>query len=94
MMCGPCYALIGHFDLNPDGHYPKILLNNADLLASADLRQAVLLVWAYAVIRLTEGYGLWKGRAWAEWLGTAGKYARFSRHGGQDVFGKPMRKQS
>jgi uncharacterized membrane protein (DUF2068 family) len=62
------YALIGHFHLNPEGHYPKILLNNADLLASVDLRQAILLAWAYAAIRLTEGYGLWKDRAWAEWL--------------------------
>jgi uncharacterized membrane protein (DUF2068 family) len=62
------YALIGHFHLDPDAHYPRILLNDATLLANANLRQAVLLAWAYASIRLTEGYGLWKDRAWAEWL--------------------------
>ncbi len=62
------YALIGHFHLDPDAHYPRILLNDATLLANANLRQAVLLAWAYAAIRLTEGYGLWKDRAWAEWL--------------------------
>lgn len=62
------YALIGHFHLDPDAHYPRILLNDATLLANANLRQAVLLAWAYAAIRLTEGYGLWKDKAWAEWL--------------------------
>jgi uncharacterized membrane protein (DUF2068 family) len=65
------YALIGHFHLDPDAHYPRILLNDATLLANANLRQAVLLAWAYAAIRLTEGYGLWKDRAWAEWLAAA-----------------------
>lgn len=62
------YALIGHFHLDPDAHYPRILLNDATLLANANLRQAVLLAWAYAAIRITEGYGLWNDRACAEWL--------------------------
>ena len=62
------YALIGHFHMNPDAHYPRILINDAEQLANANLRQVVLLAWAYAAIRLTEGYGLWKDRAWAEWL--------------------------
>ena len=61
-------ALIGHFHLNPDAHFPRILLDDAAILANANLSQAVLLAWAYAAIRLTEGYGLWKDRAWAEWL--------------------------
>ena len=61
-------ALIGHFHLDPDAHFPRILLDDADILANANLSQAVLLAWAYAAIRLTEGYGLWKDRAWAEWL--------------------------
>ncbi len=47
------YALIGHFHLDPDAHYPKMLLNNATLLANANLQQAVLLAWAYAAVRLT-----------------------------------------
>lgn len=62
------YALIGHFHLNPDAHYPKMLLDDAALLASSNLRQAILLAWGYAGIRLLEGYGLWRDRAWAEWL--------------------------
>lgn len=62
------YALIGHFHLDPDAHYPRMLLNDATLLANANLRQVVLVAWIYAAIRLLEGYGLWKDRAWAEWL--------------------------
>ena len=62
------FALIGHFHLDPMGHYPTMLLDYADLLENANLRAAVLLAWAYAALRLTEGYGLWRDRAWAEWL--------------------------
>lgn len=62
------YALIGHFHLDPDAHYPRMLLQDASWVANADLRQAVLLAWAYASIRLLEGFGLWRDRAWAEWL--------------------------
>ena len=62
------YALIGHFHLSPDSHYPRALLDYATMLRDANMRQVVLLAWAYASIRLTKGSGLWKDRAWAEWL--------------------------
>ena len=62
------YALIGHFHLNADAHYPKLLLTYAELLGNENLRTVVALAWAYAAIRLAEAYGLWKDRAWAEWL--------------------------
>jgi len=62
------FALIGHFHLSPDAHYPKLLLTYAELLDNQNLRSVVLLAWGYAAIRLTEAYGLWKDRAWAEWL--------------------------
>ena len=62
------YALIGHFHLDPDAHYPRMLLDSAEVLASANLRQVLLIAWGYAALRLTEAYGLWRDRAWAEWL--------------------------
>ena len=62
------YALIGHFHLDPDAHYPRLLLDYATLLGNANVRTAVLLAWGYAAVRLTEGYGLWRDRVWAEWL--------------------------
>jgi uncharacterized membrane protein (DUF2068 family) len=82
------YALIGHFHLDPDAHYPKMLLDDASKLANADIRQAVLLALVYATIRFTEGYGLWKDRAWAEWLAalSGGVYLPFEiRHLAQHV---------
>jgi uncharacterized membrane protein (DUF2068 family) len=62
------YALIGHFHMDPAVYYPRLLLDGAEVLANDNLRQLVLLAWGYAAIRLTEGYGLWRDRAWAEWL--------------------------
>jgi len=61
-------AMIGHFGLNPLNHYPSLLLHYADVLQDANLRNLMLLAWGYAAIRLAEGYGLWRDRAWAEWL--------------------------
>ncbi len=65
------HALIGHFHLDPEAHYPRMLLDEAALLANTDLRQVVLLLWAYSAIRVAEAYGLWRDRAWAEWLAAA-----------------------
>ena len=62
------YALIGHFHLDPEAHYPRLLLDDAAWLQNANIRQVVVLACAYAAIRFAEGYGLWKGRSWAEWL--------------------------
>ncbi|MGH8743428.1 MAG: DUF2127 domain-containing protein [Burkholderiales bacterium] len=61
--------LIGRFGLNPDAHYPSILLHYADLLPDANVRSLVLLAMGYILVRLLEAYGLWNDRAWAEWLG-------------------------
>jgi len=62
------YALIGHLHLDPEAHYPRLLLDEATWLAHADLRQFVMIACGYAAIRFVEGYGLWRDRAWAEWL--------------------------
>ena len=61
-------ALIGHFHLVAEARYPALFLHYADVLQDANLRNLVLLAWGYAAIRLAEGYGLWRDRAWAEWL--------------------------
>lgn len=62
------YALMDYLHLNPDARFPQMLLNDLSALQNANLRQVVLLAWGYAAIRLTEGYGLWRDKAWAEWL--------------------------
>jgi uncharacterized membrane protein (DUF2068 family) len=61
-------ALIGHFGLHAENRFPTLFLHYADVLADANLRNLVLLAWGYAAVRLFEAYGLWRDRAWAEWL--------------------------
>jgi uncharacterized membrane protein (DUF2068 family) len=61
--------LIGHFGLNPDAHYPSILLHYADQLTHANVRALVLIASGYILVRLLEAYGIWNDRAWGEWLG-------------------------
>lgn len=61
--------LIGHFGLDPEKHYPAMLLNYVDMLNHTNVRAVVFLAFAYAVLRIAEGYGLWHDHAWGEWLG-------------------------
>lgn len=63
------HEMIKHFGMNPDAHYPMILLRDADFLDNANLRSLVLLAMGYAIVRLLEAYGLWNDLAWGEWLG-------------------------
>jgi uncharacterized membrane protein (DUF2068 family) len=62
-------ALIAHLGMNPAARYPSELLQYADIIQNADLRSLLLLSGAYVVLRFAEAFGLWKDRAWAEWLG-------------------------
>ena len=61
-------ALIGHFGLDPGAHYPAILLQYAAMLSDINPASLLLLGVAYITVRLSEAYGLWNDRAWAEWL--------------------------
>ncbi|MEI7494960.1 MAG: DUF2127 domain-containing protein, partial [Betaproteobacteria bacterium] len=36
------YALIGHFHLDPESHYPQLLIDKAMWLENANLRQILL----------------------------------------------------
>ena len=71
--------LIGRFGLDPNAHYPSILLHYAELVPNADIRSLVILSFVYILVRLLEGYGLWNNLAWGEWLGalSGGLYIPF-----------------
>jgi uncharacterized membrane protein (DUF2068 family) len=76
-------ALIGHIGLDPGAHYPPVVLRAVDALRNANLRSLILAAFAYALVRLLEAYGLWRERAWGEWLGalSAALYVPFEvRH--------------
>jgi uncharacterized membrane protein (DUF2068 family) len=44
------------------------LLTAADKVSSTSFAMILGIALAYASLRFVEGYGLWKQRAWAEWL--------------------------
>lgn len=62
-------TLIGRFGLDPEAHYPSLLLHYADLLPNTDVHMLVMLVSAYIALRFMEATGLWLHKAWGEYLG-------------------------
>ena len=58
--------------LNPASKYPRIFLDAAAQTTDARLWWLAAGAGAYAAMRFAEAYGLWHGRAWAEWLALAG----------------------
>lgn len=63
--------LLAHLHLNPAAHYPHIFVQAIGQLQDQRLALLALGAAAYALLRLAEAYGLWTGRAWAEWLAAA-----------------------
>jgi uncharacterized membrane protein (DUF2068 family) len=61
--------LAGHLHLNPASDRPLAILHALEARASMHLRLLALGVLIYAGIRLLEAAGLWRGMAWALWLG-------------------------
>jgi uncharacterized membrane protein (DUF2068 family) len=60
--------LVTHLHLNPAAHYPHVFVDAIAQVQNKSLLWLALGVVAYAALRLAEAYGLWRGRAWAEWL--------------------------
>jgi uncharacterized membrane protein (DUF2068 family) len=63
--------LVGHFHLNPASRTPRIFLEVASHFADLRIWLLAAFAFGYASLRLAEGYGLWRGRRWAEWLAAA-----------------------
>jgi uncharacterized membrane protein (DUF2068 family) len=60
--------LVGRLHLNPGKSYPNVFIRVVEDASNAQLWTVAALVVAYASIRFAEAYGLWRSRAWAEWL--------------------------
>jgi uncharacterized membrane protein (DUF2068 family) len=54
--------------INTDRRSAQLFLDFADSITDARLWAAARIAFAYAALRFTEAYGLWKGFTWAEWL--------------------------
>ena len=64
--------LVTFSHLNPASKYPRIFLDAATRVTDTQLWWLAGGAAAYALIRGFEAFGLWKGRAWAEWLALVG----------------------
>ena len=61
--------LIGTVGMDPEAHYPGMLLHYVDVFTETSKVPLLLVVAAYVTVRLTEAWGLWFARPWGEWLG-------------------------
>lgn len=61
-------SLLALLHISTDRRSAQIFLDFADSVTDASLWAAARIAFAYAALRFTEGYGLWKGRTWAEWV--------------------------
>lgn len=68
---GAAEDVVRHFHLNPASHYPSIFLDLSSRMSDMRLWLFAALAFCYAGFRLTEAYGLWRDRRWAEWLAVA-----------------------
>ncbi len=61
-------SLLGRLHISTDRRSAQMFLDFADSVTDARLWAAARIAFAYAALRFTESYGLWKGRTWAEWV--------------------------
>ena len=60
---------IGHIGLNPQQHYPALLMQAVDHVNATPVHTLVWLGGLYIAARWVEAWGLWRDKAWGEWLG-------------------------
>jgi uncharacterized membrane protein (DUF2068 family) len=61
-------SLLALLHVNTDRRSAQLFLDFADTITDARLWAAARIAFAYAALRFTEAFGLWKGRTWAEWV--------------------------
>src|SRR5580658_10623851 len=61
-------SLLKLLHISPDHHFAQVFLDWADSLTAARIWTVAGAGAAYSVLRFVEAYGLWKARAWAEWI--------------------------
>jgi uncharacterized membrane protein (DUF2068 family) len=61
-------AFLSFLHISPDHHFAHLLFSLADRLSDITVWHVVLGASCYSGLRFAEAYGLWKERAWAEWI--------------------------
>ena len=65
--------------IDPEKHYTRLFVESVARATNHGVGQIAAFGFVYALIRLAEGYGLWRGKHWAEWFAalSAGLYLPF-----------------
>ena len=61
-------SLLALLHISTDNRFAQTFLDFADSITDARLWAAARIAFAYAALRFTEAYGLWRERTWAEWV--------------------------
>jgi uncharacterized membrane protein (DUF2068 family) len=61
-------SLLALLHISSDSRWAQWFLDFADSVTDARLWAAARIAFAYAGLRFTEAYGLWKERTWGEWV--------------------------
>ena len=61
-------AFLLRHGIDPEVHYRRLFIESVARATNYHAGQIVGLAIAYAAVRFAEGYGLWRGKHWAEWF--------------------------
>jgi len=72
-------AFLLRHGINPETHYMRLFIEGVARATNHHVREIAACGFAYAAVRIVEGYGLWRERHWAEWFAviSAGLYLPF-----------------
>jgi uncharacterized membrane protein (DUF2068 family) len=60
--------LLDRLHVDPAHEFAIKLISMADKITPEKVELAALIAFIYAIVRFTEGYGLWNARTWAEYF--------------------------
>ena len=61
-------AFLNFLHISPDRHFAHLLFRLADRLSNIKMWHLMLGASVYSGLRFAEALGLWRARAWAEWI--------------------------
>jgi len=61
-------AFLLRHGIDPERHYTRLFIESVAKATNHHASEIAALAFAYALVRLVEGYGLWQGKHWAEWF--------------------------
>ena len=80
-------AFLLRHGIDPERHYTRLFIESVARATHHHGGQLAAVGSAYALIRLAEGYGLWRGKHWAEWFAVISaalylpwEFMHFARH--------------